>query len=156
MISYQLPGRRSHHLSALVVDFNGTLAFDGKLVPSVRSRITALAKVLQIYVVTGDTFGTAREALHGLDVKVIVLDSLRQASAKERFISRLSASKVCAIGNGNNDVAMLRRARLAIAVIGREGCAPHALANADIVVRDVTDALDLLLHTKRLTASLRS
>jgi soluble P-type ATPase len=51
---------------------------------------------------------------------------------------------------------MLRSAALGIAVIQREGAAAAALLEADVVVTDVRDALDLLLNPLRLVAGLRS
>lgn len=61
-----------------------------------------------------------------------------------------------AIGNGQNDSATLRAARVAVVVIGAEGAAADSLRNADIFVRDIRDALDLSLHPQRLIATLRN
>ena len=123
MITLRLPGQRPRELRSLVLDFNGTLALDGVLLAGVRSRIGAVIKLLDVHVVTGDTFGTVRSALRSLDLHVEVLPPLRQGAAKERYVAALGPGSVCAIGNGNNDAAMLKRAALAIAVLGREGCA---------------------------------
>ncbi|HZY44758.1 MAG TPA: HAD hydrolase family protein, partial [Anaerolineae bacterium] len=60
-----------------------------------------------------------------------------------------------AIGNGANDVEMLKAAAIGIAVLGREGTASEAIAAADIVTLNVIDAIDLLLNPKRLVATLR-
>lgn len=62
---------------------------------------------------------------------------------------------VAAVGNGANDAAMLREAALGIAVLGPEGLAAEALLAADVLVRDVRDALDLLLQPERLVATWR-
>jgi P-type E1-E2 ATPase len=156
VITLRLPGQRPCALRSLVLDFNGTLAADGVLLAGVRSRIAAVAKVLDVHVVTGDTFGTVRSVLRRLDLHVEVLPPLRQAAAKERYVVALGPGSVCAIGNGNNDAAMLKRAALSIAVIGREGCAEATIRAADLVVRDVIDGLELLTHPKRLVASLRT
>jgi soluble P-type ATPase len=51
---------------------------------------------------------------------------------------------------------MLKEAALGIAVIQEEGGAIKTLLAADIVMRSILDALDLLLHPLRLTATLRS
>ena len=45
---------------------------------------------------------------------------------------------------------------LAIAVIGAEGCFAKNLSEADIVVTNILDALDLLLRENRLRATLRT
>ena len=74
---------------------------------------------------------------------------------KRSYVESLGAEGVFAIGNGNNDVGMLRAARVGVAVCLAEGCSGEAAAAADILVRSPLDALDLLLNTNRLIATLR-
>jgi soluble P-type ATPase len=66
---------------------------------------------------------------------------------------------VVAIGNGNNDRLMLRAVKrgggLAIAVDNGEGCAVDALMDSNILIHGAENALDLLLETPRLQATLR-
>ena len=50
---------------------------------------------------------------------------------------------------------MLARSALGIGVCGGEGIAAETMAASDIVVENIGAALDLLLETKRLVASLR-
>ena len=59
------------------------------------------------------------------------------------------------MGNGANDVSMLRECALGICVLGREGVAAEAMMASDVVTPDINAALDLLLNPKRLIASLR-
>lgn len=139
-----------------MLDYNGTLALDGHLLRGVRGRVGRVARVLQVHIVTGDTFGTARRALRGLPCKVVILDERAQDRAKRRYVLRLGAAKTACIGNGRNDRSMLRAARLGIAVVQREGASTGALAAADLVLPSVQDALDLFLHPVRLKATLRS
>jgi soluble P-type ATPase len=68
----------------------------------------------------------------------------------------LGAEHVVAVGNGRNDVAMFEAAALGIAVLGPEGAAGVLLQVADVVVPDVYVALELLLHPRRLKATLRA
>ena len=60
-----------------------------------------------------------------------------------------------AIGNGSNDVLMLKEAALGIGVIGEEGCSKEILKEADFIVKNITDALSALLHPERIVATLR-
>jgi soluble P-type ATPase len=60
-----------------------------------------------------------------------------------------------AIGNGENDVGMLISAAIGIAVLGEEGLASRAYQAADVISRSIGDALDLVLHPARLSATLR-
>lgn len=51
---------------------------------------------------------------------------------------------------------MLDAAALGIAVLLQEGAAVQSLMVADIVCKEISLALDLLIHPLRLTATLRS
>ena len=150
-----IPGFGSLALAPLVLDFNGTLALDGRLREGVAPRLQALAGALAIHVVTGDTHGTARNQLQGLPVTLTVLDPDHQAEAKLAYLRRLGPKACAAIGNGRNDRLMLGEAALGIAVTGPEGTSPEALHAAHLFVPDPCEALDLLAHPRRLVASLR-
>ncbi len=156
MLAIVIPGFRQLELAHLVLDFNGTLAIDGRLIPGVREVLAALADRLEIHVVTADTFGCARSELAGLPVKLTVIPLESQAEAKLEYVQQLVADRVCAIGNGRNDRKMLAAAAVGVALVQREGGAGEALACADIVLSDVLDALDLLRNPSRLIATLRS
>jgi soluble P-type ATPase len=155
-VKLQIPGFGILQIEHLVLDYNGTLAQDGRLLRGVRGRLARIARVLQIHVVTGDTFATARRALRGLPCRLVVLAARDQDGAKRRYVLRLGAGTTACIGNGRNDRSMLGAARLGIAVVQREGASTAALAAADLVLPSVQDALDLFLHPVRLTATLRS
>jgi soluble P-type ATPase len=156
LITQTIPGFGNLRLEHLVLDYNGTLAQDGRLLPGVGPRLRRLARSLRVHVVTADTFGTARRALAGLPCDLAVLAAGRQDEAKERFVRRLGAARTACIGNGRNDRRMLRVARLGIAVLMREAAAAETLRAADVVAPAIADALDLLLKPDRLKATLRS
>ncbi|MGD2120133.1 MAG: HAD hydrolase family protein [Gemmatimonadota bacterium] len=150
-INLQLPsGGRTFH--GLILDFTGTLSLDGILLPGVASRLQALSRSLQITVLTADTFGTAKETLAGLPLEVRLI---RDGAEKAEAVASLDPGGIIAIGNGRNDVAMLAAAELGIAILGPEGVASELLTAADVVVSDINDALDLILHPLRLKATLR-
>jgi soluble P-type ATPase len=155
MIELVIPGFRRLRLEHLVMDYNGTLAVDGCLLPGVRPRLDQLARQVQLHVVTADTFGTVREQLQGLECKLFILDGGKQSKAKLKFIQKLGLRQVAAIGNGSNDQRMLQAAALGIAVIQGEGAAAAACRAAELVVPDILTALDLFLNPQRLIASLR-
>jgi P-type E1-E2 ATPase len=138
-----------------VFDVNGTLAADGILIDGVAEKIAALREVLEVRLLTADTHGKQAEIDRVLGMKADRVQAGREREQKADYARALGAEHVVAIGNGSNDVEMLRAAALGIAVIGREGCASEALAAADVVVTDIPTALDLLLNPKRLTATLR-
>jgi P-type E1-E2 ATPase len=155
VINIDVPGFGPLQLEHLVLDFNGTLAVDGELLPRVAERLGALGSRLSIHVLTADTHGTAARALAGVACSLAIAPPSGQAEAKRRFVEALGAEHVVAIGNGRNDRLMLEAARVGIAVVQAEGGSPHALAAADLVVPTIADALDLLVHPLRLVATLR-
>ncbi|MCL8208586.1 MAG: hypothetical protein K6V97_11025 [Actinomycetia bacterium] len=151
MIHVDVPGATPLDLTHAALDFNGTLALDGRLLPGVAERLTRLATRIECCILTADTFGTAATALRDLGCAVV-----RVATGQDKAAwVRRTRGRVVAVGNGHNDRPLFEAAALSIAVIGPEGaCGPSLLA-ADVVVTTITDALDLLLHPLRLTAVLR-
>jgi P-type E1-E2 ATPase len=75
-----------------------------------------------------------------------------ETAQKADVVKQLGAERVVAIGNGANDADMLREAAVGIAVVGPEGLSGGALAAADVVVVSISDALGLLLNSRRLVA----
>ena len=154
-MTIDIPGNKSLTLSNLVLDYNGTLAIDGSLIPGVEERLNQLAENLAIYVVTADTFGKAAEKLQNINCKLTVLGKGNQQQQKAGFIKKLGAQQVAAIGNGLNDALMLETAVLGVAVIQQEGASVTTLQKADVVFNNINDALDLLQNPLRLKATLR-
>jgi len=156
MIEFQIPGYGTLQLDNLVLDYNGTLALDGTLIQGVKDRLNRLSGMVSVWVVTADTFGTVRDSMEGLDVRVQVLHSDgNQSQQKAEIVRDLGPASTAAIGNGRNDGLMLQTAGLSIAVIGHEGASPDTVSRADVVATDILDALDLLLVPGRLKATLR-
>lgn len=152
-IEVAIPGRkRPLRIEHVVFDFNGTLAVEGRLAPGVASRLRRLAALANVVVMTADTFGTARRALARLPVAVHIVHN---GLEKRRFVESLGRERVAAVGNGTNDVPMLRAAALGIVVTGDEGTSGDAVRAATILARDIGVAIDLLLRPPRLVATLR-
>jgi len=89
MIEVDIPGRGDIRLSYLVTDYNGTLACDGYLIEGVAGLISRLADVVQIHVVTADTFGEAAKNLHSLPVKLTILPRGGQDQQKADHVKTL-------------------------------------------------------------------
>lgn len=155
MLHLTIPGRAEMTIEHLVLDFNGTIAFDGKIIEGVNERLKQLAESLKIYVITADTNGSVHRECKELSVEVHVIGKEDQLGEKKRFIESLNPSGAVSIGNGINDEWMFEASDLAIAVIGGEGAAISSLMKSDIVVQNIIDGLDLLLRQNRLIATLR-
>ncbi len=156
MLVQDIPGFGELGLEHLVLDLNGTLTVAGEWIPGVTERLARLSQTVTVHVVTADTYGVAADRVGGLPLTLTVLVGAGEAEQKAVYLAALGPERCVAVGNGRNDVAMLRAARLAIAVIEGEGAAAEALAAADIVCRSASEALDLLLAPVRLRATLRS
>jgi len=156
MIDIRIPGRGDLALEHLVIDYNGTMARDGELLPGVREAVESISSAVRVHVVTADTFGSAQRALAGVPCRVEVLPSGRQDEAKRDYVRELGVDRVACVGNGANDRLMLAEAALGVAVIQDEGCAVAALEAADVVCRSFADAIGLLQYPDRLVATLRS
>lgn len=157
MIPLSIPGFNTNiQLCNLVLDFNGTLAIDGKLTPGVKKLLISLSKKLSIHVVTGNTFGTAVQELKGISCKIKLLTSKNQNTQKHKYLLSLNPASVISIGNGHNDFSLLKISAIGIIVIQKEGASVRSLAAADIVCTNILDALDLINHPLRLKATLRN
>ncbi len=156
MLEVHIPGFQDLRLEHLVLDYNGTLACDGRPLDGVRERAESLAADLTVHILTADTFGTVQDRVAGWPCQVKVIPRDREAEAKVRYIQGLGADRTAAVGNGRNDRLMLKDAALGIAVVQTEGTAREALMAADLIVPGIVEALDLLLHPQRLKATLRT
>lgn len=155
MISIEIPDNIRLDIEHFVSDFSGTLSEDGVLLSGVREKLHELAEKVHVHVLTSDTFGKARKELEGVNCTVHILDGPDHTGQKERYVLSLGAEKVVAIGNGNNDVRMLKAAGIGVAVCLKEGCSVEAMNEAQLLVLSPLDAADLMLNPKRLIASLR-
>ncbi|MEJ5285873.1 MAG: HAD family hydrolase, a [Candidatus Kapaibacterium sp.] len=155
MIEFEVPGLRKFQLKNLVLDYNGTIAFDGELIPGVEKLLSELSKQLKIYIVTADTFNKVKDFQNLIEAEVHILPPEDQIKLKADFVEILGQDSTVVIGNGANDSKMLKVSALGIAVIGKEGASSKTLQNADIVCNSIEDALNLLLNPKLIIATLR-
>ncbi len=157
-IKINIPGFGNRHLRIVVSDFTGTHSFAGVVAEDVKERLRRLASLVDLHIVTADSFGTAAGELTGITTPYL-LRSDRHDIEKAEYVARFDLRQVAAFGNGNNDRLMLQAVKqgggLAIAVDNGEGCAVDALRNADVFVTGAGHALDLLLDPIRLKATLR-
>jgi soluble P-type ATPase len=156
MITLEIPRFKVIQAEYLVLDYNGTLAIDGTLIPGVKETLNTLAEDLKIHIVTANTFGKITENLVDVNCNLVIINKDHQQLQKVKYISDLGEENVIAIGNGMNDALMLKNAALGIALIQKEGASVKALMNADIVCTNIMDALELLKNPLRMVATLRN
>jgi len=156
MIEISIPGYRKLQLKHLVMDYNGTMACDGKLFDGLTEILERLSDKLQVHVLTADTFGNVKSELSRVPADISVLPADSQDKHKLEYIRRIGQEFTVCIGNGRNDRLMLESAGLGIVLIQEEGANVETLLSADVVCKDIISALKLLLNKKRLVATLRS
>lgn len=156
MVTFALPDGREYQLTQAVFDYNGTLAEDGVLTGEIKELLQAAAQIIDVTVLTADTFGSAREQLAAVaGVQLQIIDKGEEAAQKRDFVKACGADTTICFGNGANDRAMFAEAALAVGVIGPEGAYQPTLTQADIIVTNPQAALLLLLKPARLVATLR-
>jgi P-type E1-E2 ATPase len=156
MLEIAVPGFGELKLEHVLFDFNGTLAVDGKLIAGLAPLLNELSKTLKIHVVTGDSSGTARQELAGIDCQIMIVGAENQGIAKVKYLKQLGSQAAVAIGNGRNDHYLLKAVDVGIAIVGEEGASSETLMAADVVVPSIFSAIGLLQHPRRLIATLRS
>lgn len=152
MRRYDVPGAASLEIEHLVLDLNGTVSDRGSMIDGVGERLERLSRDLEIHLATADTRGTAGRLAATLPLSLVGVST---GADKADLLRRVGAGRTAAIGNGRNDVAMLRLAVLGIAIIGPEGVAAEALQAADVACRSIIDALDLLIDERAVGSTLR-
>ncbi|CEG56924.1 Conserved protein of unknown function (HAD-like domain) [Legionella fallonii LLAP-10] len=155
MITMNIPGLGDLNLNTAIIDYNGTLALDGKLIEGLEEPLNALSEFLDIHIVTGDGFGTAKSELANINCKLTIIPAEDQGLSKQKYLHQLNPDTTVSIGNGKNDQYILKESALGIAIIGSEGIAVEALLSADITLPSIHLALELFHNPKRLRASLR-
>jgi len=159
IMAVDLPCGVFYNLKYLVLDLDGTLTTDGKWIDGVVERLKAVSQLLTIYILTSDTNQTVHELKHSFtqnhDIHIITMAAGRGDVQKLEFIAEIGCEYTAAIGNGCNDIMMLKNASLGICVIGQEGASMEAIVASKVVFNNICDALDIFLRKNRMIATLR-
>lgn len=155
MIKIEIPGRAVLEIEHVLLDFNGTIAVDGKLIYRVKEKINYYSDEISFHVITADTFGSVEQELQGVRCSLAIIPKDNQAEAKQQLLHKLGAGQTLAVGNGVNDELMIQDAILGVAVLQEEGLATRTLLVSDIVVKNILDIFGFLEKPDRLVACLR-
>ncbi len=155
MLKMEIPGRGVIEITDVVLDFNGTIAKDGRIHNKVKDALCLLGRKVRIHVLTADTRGNVAHATRRLPVTLRTLEGEDTAAEKVAFVESLGRDHVIAVGNGYNDRLMLKAARLGLCVLGEEGASAEALRASDVVFTSALDALRFILKPLRHRATLR-
>ncbi len=154
MFKVEIPGTGKIEIENLLCDLNGTLATDGIIATATKERLLKIKEFLDIHIATAGTHGHLEE-IEKLGLTLLKLKPNLEAEQKLLYLEKLDPKKTAVIGNGANDLLMMQRAALSIAVLGREGAFLPTIQAAKVIVTSPEGALDLFLYPKRLLATLR-
>jgi soluble P-type ATPase len=154
MISIFRPGQKPLEVDFILIDFDGTLASDGRVHPKAKDKINLLAKRTKVYILAKEEKEKMEEVLKKVTAEVICLAEGEASQGKLNLLRQLGASRTAAIGNGLEDASMIEEAGLGICVLSKEGTATSTLEKADLVFTTLLDALDFLLRPFRQKATL--
>jgi len=156
MLIYEIPGREDIKIENVVLDYNGTIAIDGKLIEGVEEKLSKLKAHVNIYILTADTYGTVEKECKEIYAEVLTFPKENAGESKNDIIKELGGENTLCIGNGFNDIPMFKESILSIAVIEGEGVSGKLLMQADIVTRSIIDALEIVLDKNKMKATLRN
>lgn len=154
MILLQRPGQPNIEIECLLIDYEGSLAIDGRVHPKAKDKINLLSKRVKIYILVKGEKEKVEERLKNVKAEVLFLQEGQATLAKLELLKRVGSERTVAIGNGMDDVPLFEKAGFSIGVIGKEGASGEALKKADLVVTDVLNGLDFLLRPLRQKATL--
>ena len=95
MLSIPIPGRSTLQLQHVVLDYNGTIALDGELIPGVEDRLARLAAAVTIHILTADTHGTVRAKCGHLNARIQTFPQADAALCKARIVQELVGGACC-------------------------------------------------------------
>lgn len=150
---YKIPDVGELELKTLILDLNGTLTVKGKIPEGVKERLVRLKELgYRILFFTGNTRNNADEIAYELGIDWILAEN---GIAKQDEALKLDPSTCVSIGNGLIDLELMKVVKLRIVTIQSEGVHAQTLLNSDIVIPSIVDALELLIDSATLVATLR-
>ncbi len=156
MLKYEVPGRNDIEIENIVLDYNGTIAVDGKILEGVKELLLEVEKHVNLYILTADTYGTVAKECSDINGEVLTFPKENAGESKKHIVKKLGGEKTLCVGNGFNDIPMFKEAILSIAVIEGEGASGKLLTYSDIVVRTIIEALEIILNENKIKATLRN
>ena len=157
MRTISIPNYGNITIKNVLFDMNGTIQFEGKISEKLYEKFKLLKEFYEIYLISSDTRGNLEAIAKKLDVNYILInsDKISHEEAKCKVLMELGENVTVAVGNGNNDALMLKKALLGLAVIGKEGTTTKCVLNSDLLFPDPLSVIKFLLDEKMIIATLR-
>ena len=128
MIRIDVPGREIIEIEHVVLDYNGTIAFDGQIIEGAARRIRELCRSARVYVLTADTYGTVRAQCDGLGVEIKTFPRANASECKEEIVRALGGKVADALGEDREAAGMCGTSGFVHCHHGRRGsvCRPDS------------------------------
>ena len=112
---YEIPNYKRLEIKNILLDINGTIQFNGKISVELKQKIMELKQKFKIILISADTRGNLKEIASELDLNYEKLTENRpEREQKGKIVDKYNKENTIAIGNGNNDELMLKKAALEI------------------------------------------
>jgi len=155
-MKFKIPGQETIEIQNVVLDYNGTIAVDGKLIEGVAEIINDLAEIITFHVITADTYGSVEKELETTSCNVVKIPEDKQDVSKLDFLLKLGKQTTLCVGNGKNDRLMLKESIIGVAVLQDEGVCVESLLAADIACKSILDVFMYFKDPNRIIATLRN
>lgn len=155
-MNIEIPGREVINIKNIIFDYNGTLAVDGLIKETIKEDLKKLSKEYNVYVLTADTYGSAKEQCEMLGIKLKTFPKENAGLSKDEILKSLGENETICVGNGFNDVLMCKRSILSIGILDEEGISSSLITSVDIVAKGIESALKIIINKNRIIATLRS
>jgi len=154
MILLQRPGQDPLEIEFIMLNFEGTLATDGRVHPKAKDKINLLSKRARIFIFTTGEKESVSAVLRNVKAEVVYLREGDVSRGKRDLLQQLGPRRTVAMGSGMSDIEMIQNSAFGIGVMSREGTLSEVIGKADLVFMTVVDALDFLLKPLRQRATL--
>ncbi len=95
MLEIEIPGKGKINIENIVFDYNGTLALNGKLDEKAKSYLLKLKELVDIYILTADTYGTViKECKEGCCSKLLNYADIVVCSIDDLFGLFFNTSRI--------------------------------------------------------------
>jgi soluble P-type ATPase len=101
-----IPGGEDLLLEHLVLDVNGTLSDRGKPIAAALHAVERLRDILELHIVSADTFGTGEQLAASISAK---FRRVEFGQDKLAYVEALGPKQCIAVGNGRNDASASTR-----------------------------------------------
>jgi soluble P-type ATPase len=95
VIEINIPGFRHLQLHHLVLEYNGTLAGDGKLFAGIKETLHLLSEKINIHILTADTFGTVRDAFKETPCTIAIIKQNNEDKISCAILNNLAKKRPC-------------------------------------------------------------